>query len=230
VLFLTTDKNKSSFEPLVNSSFHEQSTTSSSPSCSAACTVSPYFLDTILVNFNQLMGVDLAFVVRRSKECPLAVPEYRLVVIHSRDRECAQLSDMLKRLNPATQYLGNSERLAVLRGDQSFPLPRRSLYLSPHWSNYQSFMANHEELQSNWIRIGLTARPVAYEAYQELSQLAQTNRQNILPLYLEPEKDYYARKGLPVQDANLCCPLEKFYYEEKPYNFAEEVFNKQGIF
>jgi hypothetical protein len=176
------------------------------------------------------MGVDLAFVVRRSEECSLTVPEYRLVVIHSQDRESAQLSDMLKSLNPATQYLSDEERLAVLSGDQSFPPSRRSYYRSQLWSNYQSFIVKHDELQSNWIRIGLTARSVATEAYQELSQLARTSQQVILPLYLEPERAYYGGKSLPVKDGNLCCPLEKFYYEEKPYHYADEVFNKQGNF
>jgi hypothetical protein len=43
VLVLTADNNRS-FQPLINSSFHEHSTTLNSP----ACSVSPYILDTIL--------------------------------------------------------------------------------------------------------------------------------------------------------------------------------------
>jgi hypothetical protein len=113
-----------------------------------------YDTSLLLINFDNDMGLDLAFVgLTKAKN-------FRLVAIQSKNHDNGGVRDALKTLSPGLQYLTNKERKSLqhLQQKEVITKAKNDGIFSKKWYPYNNWIENNPDLASHWIRIAAVSQ------------------------------------------------------------------------
>lgn len=177
-----------------------------------------YNNEIILWNFDQEMGIDMAFLA-------LNDGNVRLVAMQSKSGNQSGLSKAILTLSPGLQYLSNNQRLYLITGNKDEKAVKCSR--SPKRTNYENFMLDHPQLSDNWIRVSLTNSKPDYE-YEKNLFSDELDKKDYLKsrLYmLTCQSTDFLNYSLRLKLLSSTKPTKEDKLKEKQYYFSISIEN-----